>query len=132
MKKNNADFHNLRGTGNSEKKDCAGIKLEIAFDKKFQAEYEDLVREGISNLPIEYYEINWSGFHRSSITARSIPIKPNMINSSNTKSRNGSDFYISRIITECLEEKEKIAITQAYRKLRSKFKDKEVLKPINK
>lgn len=129
--KDNADFSKLKGTGHSEGGEKVGVKLKIAFDKKFQAEYETLIKEGISNLPIEYYEITWSGFNRDTITARSIPLKPNMINSSSAKYRNGSDFYISRIITEQLEENEKIAITQAYRKLKNEFKDKEALQSIN-
>lgn len=129
--KDNADFSKLKGTGHSEGGEKVGVKLKIAFDKKFQAEYETLIKEGISNLPIEYYEIAWSGFNRDTITARSIPLKPNMINSSSAKYRNGSDFYISRIITEQLEENEKIAITQAYRKLKNEFKDKEALQSIN-
>jgi hypothetical protein len=127
----NGDFHNLRGTGHSKGGEKVGIKLKIAFDTKFQAEYEILIKEGISNLPIEYYQIIWSGFNRDNITARSIPLKPHLINSSGVKYRNGSDFYISRIITEQLEEKEKIAITQAYRKLKNEFKDKEALQSIN-
>lgn len=130
--KNDPLLAELKGTGNTEGGEHVGIRLEILFDERFQSEYGVFIEDNISNLPIEYYTIQWSSFARdNSITARSIPLKPNMIDSSSTKYRNGSDFYISRIITGQLDDKEKIAITQAYRKLKTEFKDKDALQNIN-
>lgn len=127
------DIAELEGTWNSEKTKSAGISLKIHFDDKFKKEYEDLVNTGgIKTLPIEYYTITWSSFAQDeSITARKIPIKSALIDSSNSKTQNGSDIYISRIIKEFLESNEVIEISQAHRKMKETFMGEEAIKKIN-
>ena len=130
---NSPDLENLKGTGNSAGIDKAGIRLLIEFDNQYQtqSEYEALVKKGIYNLPIEYYKMNWMSFARDSITARSIPLKPNVIDSLSVKYRNGSDFYISKIINDKLNDDERIALLQAYRNLKNDFKKIPELQAIN-
>lgn len=130
----NPDLDILRGTGNFSRKNNAGIKLLIEFDEQYQtkSEYETLIKKGISNLPIEYYKINWRNFARDPITSRSIPLKANIIDSSSVKYRNGSDYYISKIIDDKLNDEEKIALMQAYRNLNNDFKQTQELQAINK
>lgn len=127
-------FQTLKGTGNSRKEDCSGVKIKVLFDEKYetQSEYEELLKTDIKSLPIEYYTVDWSGFHRTSITSRSIPLKPNLIDSSSVKYRNGSDFYIAKIIKDAMENKQKIALIQAYRNLKNDFKETPELKELNK
>lgn len=127
-------FQTLKGTGNSRKEDCSGVKIKVLFDEKYetQSEYEELLKTDIKSLPIEYYTVDWSGFHRTSITSRSIPLKPNLIDSSSVKYRNGSDFYIAKIIKDAMENKQKIALMQAYRNLKNDFKETPELKELNK
>ena len=116
------DLPLFEGNGNSEKiKEC-GISLKIAFDDKYQTEYEQLIKRGnIKTLPIEYYDIFWTSFARENITARSIPIKSAMIDSSSNRYRNGSDIYISRIVRDNLEPGDIVDISQAHRKMRENF-----------
>lgn len=112
------DIALFEGDGNSEKKKTCGISFRIEFDDKYQAEYEELLKAGnIKTVPIEYYDIVWTSFARQGITAKSIPIKSALIDSSSSRYQNGSDIYISRIIRENLEHKEIVDITQAYRKM---------------
>lgn len=127
-------FQTLRGTGNSRKADCSGVKIKVLFDEKYetQSEYEELLKTDIKSLPIEYYTVDWSGFNRSPITSRSVPLKPNLIDSSSVKYRNGSDFYIAKIIKDAMENKQKIALIQAYRNLKNDFKETPELKELNK
>jgi putative ATP-dependent endonuclease of OLD family len=126
------DLAILEGDSNSEKKKACGISLKIAFDEKYQAEYEDLVKSGnIKTLPIEYYDFIWTSFARESITARSIPIKSALIDSSSSRYQNGSDVYISRIIRENLDSKEIVDVSQAYRKMKEVFMGEESIKTIN-
>lgn len=74
----------------------------------------------------------WTSFARDgSITSRNIPLKSALIDSSNTRYQNGSDVYISRIVKECLEPKEIVDITQAYRKMQEVFMDEESIGNIN-
>lgn len=127
------DIALFEGDGNSEKRKASGISFRIEFDDKYQAEYEELVKAGnIKTIPIEYYDIIWTSFARQSITAKSIPLKSALIDSSSSRYQNGSDIYISRIIRENLEHKEIVDITQAYRKMQEVFMDEKAIKEINK
>lgn len=127
------DIALFEGDGNSEKRKASGISFKIEFDDKYQAEYEELVKaRNIKTIPIEYYDNIWTSFARQSITAKSIPLKSALIDSSSTRYQNGSDIYISRIIRENLEHKEIVDITQAYRKMQEVFMDEEAIKEINK
>ena len=116
------DFPLFEGNGNSEKTKECGISLKIAFDDKYRTEYEQLIKnEEVKTLPIEYYTIFWTSFARENITARSIPLKSAMIDSSSNRYRNGSDIYISRIVRDNLEPEDIVDISQAHRKMRENF-----------
>lgn len=123
----------FEGDGNSEKLKTSGIFLKVAFDEKYQKEYENLVKiGGIKTLPIEYYNIYWSSFSRDeNITPRVIPIKSALIDSASSRNQNGSDIYISRIIREFLESDEVIEISQAHRRMKEFFMGEEAIKKIN-
>lgn len=126
-------YPSFEGKSNYEKKDKeSGISFKIAFDEKYQAEYDELIKEGnIKTLPIEYYEIIWQSFARDNITSRSIPIKSAFIDSSSNRFQNGSDIYLSRIIKENLDENDLVKISQAHRKMRDAFIDDESIQTIN-
>ncbi|MCU4165598.1 ATP-dependent nuclease [Carboxylicivirga caseinilyticus] len=123
------DYAYLEGTNNSERKNSAGVSLKIEFDNEYQGEYQELIKHEVLTIPIEYYKITWQSFARQTITSKSIPFKSILIDSSSSRYNNGSDIYISRIIKSDLGEKEKVDISQAYRKLKESFMtDKAVLK----
>ena len=83
----NKVYANLKGSRNSKKQDTYGIKLKIMFDENYNDEYAAFKKvNGNKNVPIEYYRIEWKSFADQDITSRSIPIKPNIIDSSGTKS----------------------------------------------
>ena len=122
----------LKGNNNTDKEDCEGVSFKIEFDENYKEEYEALIKGKISTLPIEYYKITWRSFARENITSRSIPLKSVIIDSSSYRFQNGSDIYISRIIKDNLDNKQKASISQAYRKLRETFMEDESIKEINK
>lgn len=128
------DLAEFEGDGNTEKAKMSGISLKIAFDEKYQKEYEDLVNiGGIKTLPIEYYSISWTTFARDeSITPRTIPIKSALIDSTSHKLQNGSDVYISRIVKDFLDSNEIVEISQAHRKMKEFFMGEDAIKKINK
>lgn len=120
------------GNGNSKKRDDCGLVYKITFDERYRDVYEELIKQEVKTIPIEYYDVTWTSFARdSSIISRNIPLKSALIDSSNTRYQNGSDIYISRIIKECLESKEVVDITQAYRKMQEVFMGEESIKNIN-
>lgn len=127
------DLAEFEGDGNSEKIKMSGISLKIAFDEKYQKEYEDLVKiGGIKTLPIEYYSMSWSTFARDEgVTPRTIPIKSALIDSASHKLQNGSDVYISRIVKEFLDSNEIVEISQAHRKMKEFFMGEDAIKKIN-
>lgn len=126
------DMAILEGDGNSNHKKECGISLKIAFDEKYQAEYEELIKcRNIKSIPIEYYDVVWESFAREGITARSIPIKSALIDSSSGHYQNGSDIYISRIIKDLLSSEDVVNVSQAHRKMRDTFLDDAAIQAIN-
>lgn len=126
------DLAKFEGDSNSENKKECGISLKIAFDDKYQGEYEELIKGGnIKTIPIEYYDVFWTSCARENITARSIPIKSALIDSSSNRYQNGSDIYISRIVKDFLEPEDVVSISQAHRKMRDVFMDDTAIQNIN-
>lgn len=122
----------LNGMENSQNKNEACISLCVKFDTRYQEEYQILKeKEEIVTLPIEYYKIDWKNSADKDITARTIPIKSILIDTSDANIRNGSDNCIARIVKDKLEEKEIIDISQAYRKIRDIFIKDSTIKSIN-
>ena len=124
----------FEGNGNSEKAKGCGVVFKIEFDQAYQGEYESLVAVGdqITTIPIEYYKISWQSFARDSVTARVIPIKSVLIDSTSSKYQNGSDIYISRIIRDDLEDSERVKLSQAYRRMKDTFVSDVSVQAINK
>ncbi len=122
----------LEGNGNSEKSDHKGVSYRIEFDDTYQDEYSELLSaRNVKSIPIEYYKVSWRSFARNSITSKSIPIKSAWIDSTGTRVQNGSDVYISRIVRENLEDKERVEISQAHREMREAFMNTPSVKAIN-
>lgn len=122
----------LNGMENSQNKNESCISLCVKFDTRYQEEYQILKeKEEIVTLPIEYYKIDWKNSADKDITARTIPIKSILIDTSDANIRNGSDNCIARIVKDKLEEKEIIDISQAYRKIRDIFIKDSTIKSIN-
>ena len=118
-----SELAELEGDGNSEKAKASGVVYKIEFDEEnYKGPYEELVMAGaLNSIPVEYYTTTMRSFARKGITARNIPIKSALIDSSGTRLQNGSDVYVSRIIRDALEEKERASISQAHRKLKEAF-----------
>lgn len=117
------DLPRFEGNGNSEKVKRCGVTLKIEFDPEYQSLYEALISEGdgITTIPIEYYRTSWKSCARDPVTARTIPLKSVLIDSTSNRYQNGSDIYISRIIRNELEDVEKVQLSQAYRKMKESF-----------
>lgn len=127
------EFADLEGDGNSDRAKASGVAYKIEFDEDNYAEaYAELVKTGgLTSIPIEYYMAGMFSFARKGITARNVPIKSALIDSASSRLQNGSDVYVSRIIKEGLEEKERASISQAHRRLREAFMADDNLKLIN-
>lgn len=127
-----ADLAKFEGDDNSDRRNSCGLSLKIAFDEKYQNEYEELVKTGdIKTLPLEYYDVFWSSFAREPITGRTIPIKSAFIDSTSNRYQNGSDVYISRIVKDFLDPADVVAVSQAHRKMKDTFSEDGSIQTIN-
>lgn len=116
------DLPFFEGDDNSTGKSECGICFRIALAEKYRGEYNDYVKDGeIAALPIEFYEVDWTTCAREPITPRKIPIKSALIDSSSTRYKNGSDVYISHIIRNHLDEKDRNGLAHAHRRLQAAF-----------
>ncbi len=131
---NEGELPLFEGNLNSGKIKACGIVFKIEFDSSYKGEYESLLAMGeqITTIPIEYYKVSWKSFARESVTARVIPIKSVLIDSTSNKYQNGSDVYISRIIRDDLEDAERVRLSQAYRKMKDTFISDKAVLAINK
>jgi putative ATP-dependent endonuclease of the OLD family len=121
----------FEGDGNSDKSKAAGICFKIEFENEYKEAYEEILKTEFETIPIEFYKISWKSFSRDTLTAKSIPLKSVIIDSSSHRYFNGSDIYISRIIKNNLNDKQRADISQAFRKLKETFMADKSIKVIN-
>ncbi|MGV8963185.1 MAG: ATP-dependent nuclease [Candidatus Saccharimonadaceae bacterium] len=122
----------FQGDGNSTRHGASGVCMCIGLSERFQEEYNDYISEGTINaLPIEFYEINWDTFAREPITPRKIPIKSAFIDSSSNRYNNGSDVYMTHIIKNHLDQRQKNELTHAHRRLQGEFLLDHSVKKVN-
>lgn len=122
----------LEGDANSEKAKASGVSYKIFFDEQYAPEYAELIkRKEITSIPIEYYRTSWRSFARAEITGRSIPLKSAVIDASQHRLQSGSDVFISRIVREGLDDKERVSISQAHRLMRDGFQKNDGIAALN-
>ncbi|MDR2601919.1 MAG: AAA family ATPase [Spirochaetaceae bacterium] len=123
----------FKGNNNQERVVDFGIVFKIEFDDDYKDEFEEFLKNRIElrALPIEYYKTSWYSFSDEPMTAKIIPIKSVLIDSSSIRNQNSSDIYIARIIQNDLEDKDKVLLSQAYREMKETFGENESVININ-
>lgn len=122
----------IKGTINSLRENCPGIKIEITYNNDFSDEYEALKKEKISLVPIEYFKVSWLSFADKALMPKSIPIGVSFIDATTIRLQSGTDYYLQNIINEGLDDKKRVELAVAYRKLKEDFAKKESILAINK
>ena len=128
------DLAHLKGTNNSLKENCPGVKIIIEFDDSYAEEYKNYVADpsAINTLPIEYYSVRWRGFSDMDITARSIPIKPSLIDASTIRNNAAASRYVVDIMKDSLSRKQQVDLALSYRLMKDKFLQESRVEAINK
>lgn len=128
------DLAHLKGTNNSGKENCPGVKMLIEFDENYAEEYNAYVADpsAIRTLPVEYYAVRWRGFSDSDITSRSIPIKPSLIDASTIRNNAATSRYVVDIMKDSLSRKQQVDLALSYRLLKDKFLQESRVEAINK
>lgn len=131
--KDSAELQRLRGNNNSQKTDCVGLKLTIAFDDEYADEYAKLLedRAQIKTIPTEYYKVTWHSFANNAITPRSLAIAISNIDATTIRLQSGTDYFLQEIINGSLDAKEKVSLAIAYRKLKEQFSGEAAITGIN-
>ncbi|NDK69128.1 AAA family ATPase [Rhodococcus qingshengii] len=112
----------LSGTNNLTKEDRPGVRVRVAYNNDYAAEYKAFLSDKkASCVPVEYYAVEWMDFSGNSITARSVPVAASLINAANIRLHNGADYYLQKIINGHLNDKERVELSRAYRDLKSEF-----------
>ena len=127
------ELESLRGSMNSKKEDCIGIKIEIVFDEDYKEEYENLTKNlsEIKLIPAEYYKVQWYSFANNAITLRSLPIRLSYIDATTIRLQSGTDYYLQDIIKTDLDAKERVELNVAYRNLKEAFSQEKSIQGIN-
>lgn len=132
--KDELELATLKGTNNSLKEDCPGIKLIIEFNDEFSSEYEEFIKskESKKTIPIEYYKVSWFGFSNNAITSRSIPISTTLIDTSLLRSGGNIQNYVLKVISDHLSPSQRVALALSYRKLKDTFLEDPTVEQIHK
>ncbi len=121
------------GTNNSKRENKSGFYILIEFDETYSVEYTKYISNPseIRTIPIEYYSVRWYSFANNPITSRSIPLNTTLIDASFGKQQFGTDKYISKIINDYLNVKERVDLSLSFRKLKELFSTDENIQNIN-
>lgn len=128
------EFASLKGTNNSQKRDCPGIALSIQLDdERFGEEYKAYVSEPekIVSVPIEYYEILWRSFANEDLSSRNVPIKTALVDVSAGGNAPSAQRYVLEVIRESLSKDQSAKLAIAYRGMREQFISDQHIEEIN-
>jgi len=130
------ELESLRGSMNSKKENCIGIKLEIVFDEDCKDEYAKLLEKQseIKLIPAEFYKIGWYSFANKAVSLRSLrslPVRLSYIDATTIRLQSGTDYYLQDIIKTNLDARERVALNITYRRLKEIFSQQESIKGIN-
>lgn len=129
-----SELAKLRGTNNSEGEDCPGLKFSVDLNEDFADEFRNYSNtpENPEIVPIEYYTVAWRDFANNSVAVRSLPFHAKIIDTSLVRGYLGPNKYLSRIISDALDEDQRILLAMTYRKLKYSFMSEDGIKKINK
>jgi predicted ATP-dependent endonuclease of OLD family len=127
------DLASLRGSINSLNEDTPGVKLSIEFDEKYAEEYAEYISDPsqVTAIPIEYLKVVWRSFTDHDITARSIPLKPIMIDASAIRHNLGASRYVIDVMSNYLSNSDRAKLALTYRKMKNKFLEEPSISSIN-
>ncbi len=128
-----SDLTRLKGTNNSEGENCPGLYLKVELNEDFTEDFSKYSKasENPDILPTEYYTTVWRSFADNSVATRNLPFRATIIDTSLSRGHLGPNKYISRIISDVLEDDQRFWLSTAYRKLKHSFMGEEGIKKIN-
>lgn len=126
-----ADY-SFSGTNNELREDCAGIRMELAFNQIYADTYKQMLETGdIYDIPIEFYSVNYNYFNGSAVVYRNAPVKGVFIDTTRKDYSYVMDKFVTTNIATYLTTKEQTDLSTAYRQSRHTFQENEVVQQLN-
>ncbi len=113
----------LKGTNNSQKADCPGVKLSIHLSEDYKAEYAAYVADPpqVRKVPVEYYVVSRRDFADNNISQRPLHIRVSFIDASAMRNSYAASRYVIDAVKTTLGTKKAAELALAYRTLKDKF-----------
>lgn len=122
----------FKGTNNELGEDCAGIRMELAFNSEYSDAYKQMLKdEEIYDIPVEFYTVSYHYFKGAPVVYRYAPIKGTFIDTTKKDYSYVMDKFVISNIATYLTTKEQTDLSTAYRKSRHAFQENEVVKQLN-
>lgn len=134
---NNDALAKFMGSNNSLRDNCPGLSLAIEFNEDYCAEYKEYLdeykkrKEKSRTIPVEYFYVNWQSFAGEHITARKRAVNSTLIDTSLQRYGSHTNKYITKIISDILDNKQRIDLSLSYRKMKEDFSKEENVRKIN-
>lgn len=120
------------GTNNELREDCAGIRMELAFNSEYSDVYKQMLKdEEIYDIPVEFYTVSYHYFKGTPVVYRYAPVKGTFIDTTRKDYSHVMDKFVASSIATYLTAKEQTDLSTAYRKSRHTFQENEVVKQLN-
>lgn len=127
------EIASLRGSINKQKEDAVGLSICIRYNNEYADEYAKYIADPfkVATIPIEYYEVKSYSFAQKAISYRGLPISSTLIDTSENRRKGGTDQYVSKIINDFLEPKDRASLALSFRKLKHTFATADGMTEIN-
>lgn len=123
------------GTNNELRENCAGIRMELAFDSEYSDIYKQMLKnEEIYDIPIEFYTVSYHYFKGTPVVYRYAPVKGTFIDTTRKDYSYIMDKFVTSNIATYLTTKEQTDLSTAYRKKSTRISRKcgcKGIKPFN-
>ncbi|MDE0419763.1 MAG: AAA family ATPase [Gammaproteobacteria bacterium] len=123
-----------KGTNNSCRADCPGVRLRIELDENFREEYQAYIADTkrIRTVPVEFYHVDWRNFADQTLTPRSKPLRPALVDPSALTNTYAANRYVLELARDFLTRMQKVDLALSYRRLREVFQSDANVAAINK
>jgi len=128
-----AELARLKGTNNTKSDNCPGLSLLIEVAPDYVEELKKYVKDSSNPemVPVEYYMVSWRSFAGNGVTARNLPFKATMIDTTVARVYRGPSKYVAQIVSDVLSEEKRRELSLAYKKLRHRFTEESGVAAIN-
>lgn len=109
---------------------CPGMKFEVLPNQEYLDDLEIWAQTPSNILPTDFYTIDWRPFTDFPLARQPKKLSTAIIDSRTVRSTSGVDYHLKEILNDYLEPKERVTISQEFRKIKASMSD-ESLKDVN-